>query len=64
MNIPFCLPENISPETFLRDYWQKRPLLIHNGLPQIVGLFEPEDIMELALEEEITARLIKCENEQ
>ncbi len=64
MNIPFCLPENISPETFLRDYWQKRPLLIRNGLPQIVGLFEPEDIMELALEEEITARLIKCENEQ
>lgn len=64
MNIPFCLPENISPETFLREYWQKRPLLIRNGLPQIVGLFEPEDILELALEEEVTARLIQCENEK
>ncbi|AAP96665.1 hypothetical protein HD_1945 [[Haemophilus] ducreyi 35000HP] len=64
MNIPFCLPENITPEIFLRDYWQKKPLLIRNGLPQIVGLFEPKDMMELALEEEITARLIKCEDEQ
>ncbi|AHG76824.1 cupin domain-containing protein [Mannheimia varigena] len=64
MNIPFCLPENISPETFLREYWQKRPLLIRNGLPQIVDLFEPEDIMELALEEEVTARLIQCKNEK
>ncbi|QLB39873.1 MULTISPECIES: cupin domain-containing protein [Mannheimia] len=64
MNIPFCLPENISPETFLRDYWQKRPLLIRNGLPQIVGLFEPEDIMELALEEEVTARLIQCKGDK
>lgn len=48
----------------MREYWQKRPLLIRNGLPQIVGLFEPEDILELALEEEVTARLIQCENEK
>lgn len=59
MNIPFCLPENITPEIFLRDYWQKRPLVIKNGLPQIVGLFEPQDIIELAQEEEVSARLIK-----
>lgn len=59
MNIPFCLPEHITPEIFLRDYWQKRPLVIKNGLPQIVGLFEPQDIIELAQEEEVSARLIK-----
>ena len=64
MNIPFCLPENITPQDFLQNYWQKRPLLIRNGLPQIVELFEPNDILELALEEEITARLIQCRNEQ
>ena len=39
MNIPFCLPENITPQDFLQNYWQKRPLLIRNGLPQIVDLF-------------------------
>ena len=59
MNIPFCLPENITPEDFLQNYWQKRPLVIRNGLPQIVGLFEPEDIIELAQEEDVTSRLIK-----
>lgn len=59
MNIPFCLPENITPEDFLQHYWQKRPLLIRNGLPQIVGLFEPADIIELAQEEDVTARLLQ-----
>lgn len=55
----FCLPEQITPEIFLRDYWQKQPLLIRNGLPEIVGMFEPADIIELAQQEEVTARLIK-----
>ena len=59
MNIPFCLPENITPEDFLQNYWQKRPLVIRNGLPQIVGLFEPQDIIELAQEEDVTSRLIQ-----
>ena len=64
MNIPFCLPENISVQDFLQNYWQKRPLLIRNGLPQIIDLFEPNDIFDLALEEEVTARLIQCHDEQ
>ena len=57
--IKFCLPESITAETFLRDYWQKKTLLIKNGLPQIVGQFEPQDIIELAQNEDVTARLIK-----
>lgn len=63
MNIPFCLPENITPEIFLRDYWQKQPLVIRNGLPDIVGLFEPQDIIELAQEQDVTARLIRTEQQ-
>ncbi|WP_373778976.1 JmjC domain-containing protein [Glaesserella sp.] len=59
MNIPFCLPENITPEDFLQNYWQKRPLVIRNGLPQIVGLFEPEDIIDFAQEEYVISRLIE-----
>ena len=55
----FCLPESITPEIFLRDYWQKKPLIIRNGLPEIVGQFEPQDIIELAQNEDVTARLIK-----
>lgn len=56
--LPFCLPTEISPETFLTDYWQKKPLLIKNGLPQLKGMFEPSDILELATFDDVTARLI------
>ena len=49
----------ISAEQFLTEYWQKKPLLIRNAMPEIVGLLEPSDVMELALDENVTARLIK-----
>ncbi|WP_233141984.1 cupin domain-containing protein [Aggregatibacter actinomycetemcomitans] len=55
----FCLPQNITPEIFLRDYWQKKPLLIRRGLPEIIGMLEPREITELAKTEEVVARLIK-----
>ncbi|PJG82256.1 cupin domain-containing protein [Caviibacterium pharyngocola] len=59
MSNKFCLPDHITPEIFLKEYWQKKPLLIRNGLPQIVGQFEPADILELAQGEDVTARLLK-----
>ncbi|MDG2917971.1 cupin domain-containing protein [Bisgaard Taxon 10/6] len=59
----FCLPESISAEIFLRDYWQKKPLVMRNALPEIVGMFEPQDIFELAQSEEVTARLVRQYND-
>ncbi len=49
---------DISIDTFLNEYWQKKPLLIKNAMPQIAGLLEPTDIKELALEEDVQARLL------
>ena len=57
-SIPLCLPDSITPEQFLAEYWQKKPLLIKQGLPQLIGMFEPEDMLGLALEEEASARLL------
>ena len=57
-DFPLCLPAGITPEIFLSDYWQKKPLLIKQGLPQLAGMFEPEDILGLALDEEASARLL------
>lgn len=54
----FCLPDTITPEQFLADYWQKKPLLIKQGLPQLKDMFEPEDILGLSLDEAATSRLI------
>lgn len=58
MNLPLSILGDITPEQFLSEYWQKKPLLIRRALPEIVDLFEPSDIQELALEENVTARLI------
>lgn len=49
----------ITAEQFLSEYWQKKPLLIRGAMPEIEGLLHPDDIQELALEEHVTARLIK-----
>ncbi len=56
--LKLCLPNSVTPEQFLNDYWQKKPLLIKQGLPQLIGMFEPEDILGLALDEDATARLL------
>ena len=57
-SMPLCLPQNITAEQFMADYWQKKPLLIKQGLPQLIAMFEPEDMLGLAIEEEASARLL------
>ncbi|WP_296243856.1 MULTISPECIES: cupin domain-containing protein [unclassified Psychrobacter] len=57
-SMPLCLPDSMTPEHFLTEYWQKKPLLIRQGLPQLIGMFEPDDMLGLALEEDATARLL------
>lgn len=52
----------ITAEQFLNEYWQKKPLLVRNAMPEIIGLLEPEDVKELALEEDVSARLIRQKN--
>ena len=59
MSQPLDILGGITAEQFLAEYWQKKPLLVRNALPEIESLLEPNDVMELALEENISARLIK-----
>ena len=59
MSQPLDVLGGITAEQFLSEYWQKKPLLVRNALPEIANLLEPSDVMELALEEDVTARLIK-----
>lgn len=51
-------PLGMPPAEFLRDYWQKRPLLIRNAFPGFVSPLEPEDLAGLACEEAALSRLI------
>jgi 50S ribosomal protein L16 3-hydroxylase len=59
MSQPLDVLGGITAEQFLAEYWQKKPLLVRNAMPEIANLLEPNDVMELALEENVTARLIK-----
>ena len=59
MSQPLDVLGGITAEQFLAEYWQKKPLLVRNAMPEIANILEPNDVMELALDENITARLIK-----
>ncbi|PXW90847.1 50S ribosomal protein L16 3-hydroxylase [Nitrosomonas sp. Nm84] len=48
----------ITLKDFLRDYWQKRPLLIRNALPGFDGLLTPDELMRLACDEDAQSRLV------
>lgn len=48
---------DISIEVFLRDYWQKKPLLIRNAFPDFVSPITPDELAGLACETD-TARIV------
>jgi 50S ribosomal protein L16 3-hydroxylase len=51
-------PLGMAPEVFLRDYWQKRPLLVRGAFPGFRSPLTPEDLAGLACEEAALARVV------
>ena len=49
----------MAPERFLRDYWQKRPLLVRNAIAGFISPIQPEDLAGLACEDGVLARLVE-----
>lgn len=49
---------DLSVHDFLRDYWQKKPLLIRGAIPTFNGLLDPEQLIELACTDDVQARLV------
>jgi len=48
----------LSVNEFLRDYWQKKPLLIRQAFPAFNGLIDPQKLLALACTEDVQARLV------
>lgn len=48
----------ITPQHFLREYWQKKPLLVRNAIPGFSGLLSPAEVRQLACDEDAESRLI------
>lgn len=58
-NQPLPLLNNLTPAQFLAEYWQKKPLLIHQAIPNFKGVISPNDLAGLACEVDVQARIIK-----
>jgi 50S ribosomal protein L16 3-hydroxylase len=48
----------MSVKEFLRDYWQKKPLLIRQAVPGFRGLLDPRELLDLACRDDVQARLV------
>lgn len=58
-NQPLQLLNNLTPAQFLARYWQKKPLLIRQAIPNFKGSMSPNDLAGLACEDDVQARIIK-----
>jgi 50S ribosomal protein L16 3-hydroxylase len=61
---PLTLLGKLSSEQFLAEYWQKKPLLIRQAIPNFAGLLDPNELAGLACEEEVQARIIQYKNKK
>ncbi|MCB1723919.1 MAG: cupin domain-containing protein [Gammaproteobacteria bacterium] len=52
------LPAGIDRSAFLRDIWQKRPLLMRAALRPALFALEPDELAGLACDDEVESRLI------
>jgi 50S ribosomal protein L16 3-hydroxylase len=61
---PLALLGGLTPAAFMRDYWQKRPLLIRNALPLIASTgaplapVTPQQLFALAARDDVESRLV------
>ncbi len=57
--LPLALLGHISPDDFMRQYWQKKPLLIRAALADCNLLLSPAELFGLAQKEGVESRLIE-----
>lgn len=55
---PLKLLGGLTAREFLRDYWQKKPLLVRQAIPDFESPISPDELAGLALEEEVESRLV------
>lgn len=55
---------DLTPQQFLAQYWQKKPVLIRGGIANFDDPISPDEFAGLAMEEQIESRLVWQENGQ
>ncbi len=64
MNTKLTLLGGLTVNEFLRDYWQKKPLLIRQAVPGFKGLLDPQQLIGLACRDDVQARLATNQRNQ
>ncbi|MEH6566732.1 MAG: cupin domain-containing protein [Halopseudomonas sp.] len=54
---------DVGVERFLREYWQRKPLLIRQAIPGYSSPIEPNELAGLSLEEEVESRIVLKDGE-
>ncbi len=54
----------VTPAEFLRDYWQKKPLLIRQAIPEFSSPISQADLFQLATQDDVESRLITHREQQ
>jgi 50S ribosomal protein L16 3-hydroxylase len=49
----------LSPRQFLREHWQKKPLLVRGAFPRFRDPITPEELAGLACEEGVESRIVR-----
>jgi 50S ribosomal protein L16 3-hydroxylase len=57
---PRVLLDGLSAAEFLRDYWQRKPLLIRGAIPHFESPLDADELAGLACEEGIESRLVEA----
>ncbi len=50
--------QSIDEKTFLHEYWQKKPLLIRQAIPDFVSFLSADELAGLAMEEDVESRMV------
>ena len=55
---PLALLGGLSPDQFMKRHWHKKPLLIRQAIPGFSPLLDRAELMALAAQDDVEARLV------
>jgi len=58
VNKPLTLLGGISPAEFMNTYWQRKPLLVRQAIPEFKALLSRPELFDLAEHNEVESRLV------
>jgi 50S ribosomal protein L16 3-hydroxylase len=63
VNQPLILLGGISPAKFMSTYWQRKPLLVRQAIPEFKALLSRPALFDLAQQNEVESRLVMGSND-